>query len=125
MRRTSDAEADARRAETARLHALGLSTREIADRLGVTPRTVLRYKHDLDIEVPNWTPLSEEELQRAKQMLVDGYGYSETARTLGRNSSHLGILFPGYGLDRIECAQRAELGRAMARLNRRRRVIRT
>ncbi|QGJ94950.1 helix-turn-helix DNA binding domain protein [Gordonia phage RedWattleHog] len=91
---------DAARAErVADLTRQGLKAHVIADRLGITVRTVRRdrARTGTSREVPR--RLSEEQVSRALSMLQDGCAYIEVSRTLGIPTKTLRQRFPGYGME--------------------------
>ena len=75
----------------------GFTAQEIAVRLCVTQRTVCRYRAKAGVyEVGPNTPITEDELLKAKELLEDGASYQEVSRTLGRTSGAICRKFPGY-----------------------------
>ena len=86
----------------------GLSAVEIGAKLGVNERTVQRDRQALGINLSR-PPLTEEQLATAHQLLLDGSGYAEAARTVGCAGSTLLRRFPGYGLTPTEAIQRRHI----------------
>ena len=75
----------------------GWSARKIADRLGVSPRTVQRVRFQLGIaqtQAPHFTP---DEIEKAELMLSEGYSLAALARALGRNEPTIYQRFRGRG----------------------------
>ena len=109
-------ETNERRDRVAQLTHQGHTAKHIANLLGVTKRTVVRDRAARGIAQPKAPLLTPDELERAHAMLEDGASYDEVARTLGRATTAFRHRFPGYKLSPTERAQRAVLGRQMARL---------
>lgn len=115
--RTPEAAA-ARRAKIAELHALNYTAPEIAARVGITPRSVLRAKVAAGISRPQVPRFCEAEYRAAKKMLDDGASYHEVGRTLGRSHSTIARHLPGYTWDKYQASAAAVMGRTMARIER-------
>lgn len=112
----------ARRAEVVRLTRLGRSAPEIAEIIGITPRTVQRHRQAAGISAGPAIPLSAHEKERALSLLQDGASYAEVGRTLGRSEDRLQVNFPGYGWTREQTgAHNAAIQRARHAEARRRR----
>ena len=111
-------ETNARRDRVTQLTRQGHTAKHIANLLGVTPRSVTRDRAARGITQPKAPPVTETEFARAHAMLEDGASYEEVARTLRRSHTAFRHRFPGYALTPAEAAQRARLGRQMARLMR-------
>lgn len=92
------------RAATIALTRAGESARAIAERLGVSERTVVRARRACGASLPRPTPYSDAEMEQARRLLEDGASYREVARTLGRDASYLTRLLPGYGWTRDDVA---------------------
>lgn len=77
----------------------GHTASEIATRLGVSKRTVQRWRHNAGIALParNNTPVTEDRLAEAKKLLEDGASRSEVQRTLHMSEGTLHKYFPGCG----------------------------
>lgn len=82
------------------LHHAGLASQEIADRLGITRRTVLRRRVRLGVarHTPGttWRPTPEWEAQ-ARTLLEDGASLREIARTLHCDRATVTRRFKGMG----------------------------
>lgn len=84
-------------ARVATLSRGGHTDQEIAVRLGVSDRTVLRDRKAAGLPVfPNGSPLTESERAAAIRLLNDGASYKETGRTIGRSANTIKRAFPGY-----------------------------
>ncbi|WP_052956749.1 hypothetical protein [Mycolicibacter heraklionensis] len=57
------------------------------------------------------TDQRDERLIAAEQLLKDGSGYREAARTVHVSRGQLAQMFPGYGLSLADSARRARLAR--------------
>ncbi len=92
-------EVKAERAETvARMTRLGYTAPQIGHHLGVTERTVQRYRVITGTTQPPQRPFTEEELALARNLLEDGASYGEVARTVGHDRSSVRRRLPGYGM---------------------------
>lgn len=89
-----------RRDRAIHLTAEGWTAQQIADNLGVTQRTVYRYRQTAGISQPKPPALSSGERDFARRLLLDGCSYNEVARTLGRSMDCVLRNFPGFGWDR-------------------------
>ena len=79
----------------------GLSTRQIADVLHITCRSVTRGRRRRGVSLADpATPLTAEQIDHARQMLIDGASYAEVARTIGCNKETVRRRFPGRGWTR-------------------------
>ena len=96
---------DERRSAVAQLTRDGASAREIARRLGVTSRTVLRDRGVLGIAQPEVPPISPDRLALAHRLLDDGASYREAARTVDCSQGTLAAHFPGYGWTTLDSAR--------------------
>jgi IS30 family transposase len=95
-RNTSPEEVARRHASIAALTRAGYTAPQIAEALGITTRTVQRARVRTGVAKPFCgIPLSEDEKQRAAEMLDDGASYKEVGRTLGRADTAIGRHFPG------------------------------
>jgi DNA invertase Pin-like site-specific DNA recombinase len=99
----------------------GLSARTIANRLGVTPRTVVRWRSKRGASKgPGYPPVTKERLAQAKALLEDGASRSEVQRTLHISEYTLKRNFPGCGWSSEESIRFAV---AMRQANRRMRAL--
>jgi hypothetical protein len=85
----------------AELTRLGKSSRYIAERLGITQRTVQRARARTGTNMPcdprsgrRYTP---ELLAAMEQHLDDGWSYAEIGRTYGVDPQRVSLHFPGRG----------------------------
>jgi hypothetical protein len=69
----------------------------MAEILGVTERSVERYRRDLGLTREQVYPWTDEELRRARELLDDECPYAEVSRTLGISVPSLQSRFPGRG----------------------------
>jgi transposase len=74
----------------------GYSITEIALAVGVSDRTVSRYRLQLGLTKPPHVPWTEEEHAFAERLLQDGCPYREVARTLGRDYKTVMRHHPDY-----------------------------
>jgi IS30 family transposase len=86
-----------RRDRVATLTRAGQTALQIADELGVTPRTVQRIRSVVGIAKPKPPPLADDEKRIARVLLDDGASITEAARTIGRSQRALRDAFPGRG----------------------------
>lgn len=90
-------------AELARLRGEGRTLHEMAERFGVTHRTISRHlaRHGLSKEYrrAGWR-VTPEWKQEAEALLDDGMSVTEAARTLGCNFETVDRHFPGRTWDR-------------------------
>jgi len=107
-----------RRAQIIALTEQGWTAAAIADRLGITKRSVARGRAAAGIAQPRAPLMTDDEKRAARTMLDDGASYHEVGRTIGRSASTIERNLPGYTWDQRRCSEAAALGRAMARLNR-------
>jgi len=90
-----------------RMDREGVRTDIIAQRLGITTRTVTRYRERMGalLQAPK-QPFTDEERAIAEKMLDDGCSYTEITRTLGRGSLHaVRKNFPGRGWTRQQTGE--------------------
>ncbi|WBF79021.1 helix-turn-helix DNA binding domain protein [Arthrobacter phage Bolt007] len=102
------------------LLAAGLSATEIARRVGVHPRTVLRAKHEAGIPVREYVrrTIGPEDLALIESCLVEGWSFNEIERTHGYTHGTLAKYFPGRGMDPREACLLGPLVRQTNRLER-------
>jgi DNA-binding CsgD family transcriptional regulator len=86
-----------RRNMVAQLTRKGMTARDIAKHLGVTPRTIQRDRAAGRTARIGPKPFTPEEHQRALDMLADGASLGEVARTLGRSYDHTCQRYRGMG----------------------------
>lgn len=105
----------------AELTRQGLSTRQIAERLGVSHRTVTRARRHTGTSLgpaecrPRYTP---EFLAKVDQHLTDGWSLVEIARTYGVGEQNIGKHFPGRGWTKEQASELAVMRKAENRLMR-------
>lgn len=98
---------------------LGMTAKQVAEELGVTPKAVLRVRSRLGI-VKAAPPFSEQELRRADELLTDGASYKDVALTLGRSIGAIHKRFPGRGWTPKQCG---ELAGAIRKYNQKRKRL--
>lgn len=93
----------------------GCSAAVIADRLGVTPRTVQRHRVRLGVAQTTTYkgPVTEEWKAKAKAMVDDGCSISEVARTLGSTHDTVKRHFPHAGWDASKVGEYARMMRTL------------
>jgi IS30 family transposase len=98
-----------------RLTAAGWSAAEIAEDLGVTPRSItrLRAKAGLTngVQIPRWTP---EQVELFDRLLTEGWSYREISRTHHVNEGTLSRRFPGRGWKTEQKIEVREANRLLA-----------
>jgi predicted DNA-binding transcriptional regulator AlpA len=99
------------------LRKAGLRTREIAERVGVSERTVVRHMTAQGLTRPRPAPLeaSPAWLPDADALLAEGMSFREVGATLGVPEHHVGIYFPGRGWTK---SQKGAHGLAVMKANR-------
>lgn len=108
-----------RREQIVALTRRGWTARQIANRLGISMRTVVRHRVAAGIGRPGPREFTARETLRAIELLDDGASYAEVARTLGRGQKAVMNNAPGYPLwDKRKAAEAASLARAMRHLER-------
>lgn len=80
----------------------GMGRAETAALVGCSKSTVTRVRRMHGLAKP-WTPLTDEQLTRAEQLLDDGASFAEVARTIGTTASAICKRFPGRGWSHQEC----------------------
>ncbi|MCV7174801.1 helix-turn-helix transcriptional regulator [Mycolicibacterium sphagni] len=96
----------------------GHSVRQIAEIVGIQPRSVTRIRQHTGLTkhyVPP-RPWTDEEKATAKAMLDDGVSYKEVGRTLGRDRHKLYKMFPGYAWPPEKRAQHSILIKQLNRI---------
>lgn len=91
----------------------GESAAQIAAKVGMTQRGVVRARGRLGVALPAQVWLTIEECQRIKTMLEDGCSYKEVARTLGRSETAIARRFPGYGWNKKQGAAKREMDKLL------------
>jgi hypothetical protein len=86
----------------------GLTAREIADRLGITQRSVFRLKAAAGLTRPH-RPMTPDELTTAEHLIDEGASLREAARTLDRSPRVLNDRYPGRGFTPAQAAERRRL----------------
>ncbi|WNO25872.1 helix-turn-helix DNA binding domain protein [Arthrobacter phage Altadena] len=85
----------------ARYLSEGLEPRDVADRMGITDRTVLRIRHELGLPIgpaPDRRRLTEDDHRIIRACLEEGMPYSEISRTHGYTHQTLARHYPGRGM---------------------------
>lgn len=91
------------KAAVGRLTESGYFARQIADELGISPRSVTRIRASLGISQPLARRFSEEEHQQVLDMLEDGVSLPEIGRTIGRSSDVLWRRYKGMSQGKSLC----------------------
>jgi DNA invertase Pin-like site-specific DNA recombinase len=78
----------------------GVAAADIAARLKISKRSVMRYRHRAGVSQPPLPPLTAEQVARAQQLLDDGCSIAETARTIGCSETAIARRYPGRGWTR-------------------------
>lgn len=86
--------------QTVELTRCGVSAPRIAEQLGVTPRTVTRWRLRAGISEGEARHIAQEVWEEARRILDDGASYGEVARTLGVSRATVARHFPGEGWSR-------------------------
>lgn len=107
-------------AKIAPLHALGLTSTEIAVRVGCSPRTVTRWRAQAGVtqHLPEGAakPVSQVKLRAAEILLDDGASYREVSRTVHIATHTLRRYFPGRGYTPQQSAEVAAMARKLRSL---------
>lgn len=93
------------------LTAQGYTAPEIAARLKVSTRTVVRYRHAAGCAQPPPRHLTADIIAAAGKLLDDGCPYEEAARTLGVSSWAIAARYPGRAWTRSQVAAFGGLNR--------------
>jgi DNA-binding CsgD family transcriptional regulator len=91
-----------RRERVAEWTRAGVLVGEIAVRLGITGRSVQRYRRRAGVELPAGRRLTPAQLAHAGRLLDDGCSMNETARTIGCTAHTIARHFPGRGWTRAQ-----------------------
>ena len=89
------------------LNASGLSAEIIAERMGVTPRTIGRWRRRFGVmRGEASTPASAEDREKARRLLEDGCSLAEAARSVGVAPKTVRQWFPDApGWSALECGR--------------------
>ena len=98
-----------REAEVACLTRQGLSARQIAARLGVSMRTVARYRTSAGVAKPKPPLITEEQWATVQRLLDDGCSAEEAARTIGVTATPLRRRYPDVAWDKFQVSEHALL----------------
>lgn len=93
------------------LHEDGLSARQIAAELNITPRTVQRWRVRLGVALERAPVRDEADHQLALRMLEEGCSYREIAATIGVSDVTVAGWFPGRGWTKQQAGEWAALMR--------------
>lgn len=96
----------------------GLTAKVIAERLGITERTVVRARARLGISQTVAAPMTAGELDRARQMVADGCSCADIGRTLGRADMTIARHFPEAVWTPKQVAEASAFGRRMNEIGR-------
>lgn len=97
--------AEQRRDRVAELTRRGLSTKQIAEALGVTTCTVKRARRERGCQAPTPRPFDAAEIARAESLFADGCSCTEVARTLGRDPSTIWRRWPDRAWTKRQVAE--------------------
>ncbi|TXH58301.1 MAG: hypothetical protein E6Q97_02545 [Desulfurellales bacterium] len=104
-----------RREKVVELTARGWTAKQISENLGLTERTVQRYRKSAGISEPPLPRVSDAQFDAALRLLEDGAPYSEAAATVGCSAHALRRRFPGQGWTKLEVARFSAFMRRMKR----------
>lgn len=99
------------------LTCAGMTAGEIAEKLGVTRRTVTRLRIRGGVSERPSSRLDADELNTARRLLDEGCSYTEVARTLGRSHSTISRHFPARGASPEQAAELRRLRYALDALD--------
>ena len=109
------AEVDAERQEQVKYWtAVGLPASVIAERLGVTIRTVVRYRKKTGCSRPRRPRMTADDIAAASRMLDDGCSYHEVGLTLGFAGPAIARHFPGRAWTRQQISEFGNLHRRLS-----------
>lgn len=94
----------------------GKTAKDIAEILGITERSVTRHRSRAGIARAVKPPLTQSELDAARQLLCDGASYKDVARTIGCSSTRLAHHLPGYAWTYQEIGRHSRMMAAFARI---------
>lgn len=89
----------------------GQTAAAIAEKCGVTRRTVERIRHDYGLIRQPHRRFTADEIAIVEAMLADGASYTEIGRTIGRDPATIGGRWPHRGWTRREACEFARLMR--------------
>ena len=98
-----------------RLTRLGLTALQIAERFGVTERTIYRDRKKVGINQPKPPMLTATEYADAARILEDGASVREAARTIGRHETTISKRFPNHAWTRQQISEHIKVTRAAKR----------
>jgi len=104
---------EARHQQVVKLTRQGCSAAQIADRLNITRRTVVRIRKLHGIAQPPLHRYSAEEIAAIEQLLDDGCSLAEVARTIGRPAPYLWRRYAGRGWTPSQAGQFGNMLRKM------------
>ena len=90
---------EARNAEIARLAQLGVPSAKIARIMRVSIGVVHRVRAEAEIPTNRRPPLTQEQRERAHQLLLDGTSRREAAKSVGASEGQLQRAFPDLKWD--------------------------
>jgi transposase len=104
-------------AEFLTLERSGMTAREIAERLGVATRTVVRWRNRLHLShVATAATFTDEQRELARRLIEDGCSFQEVARTVGVSHWTIRRWFPDTpAWTRQQIGEHAALMRRMNR----------
>jgi hypothetical protein len=87
-----------RRRRVVQLTREGRSAQEISEILGVKKRSVTRIRRRAEVHADYVAPyITEEMIEQARQLLLDGASYADVAATVGMSPRRLRARLPGMG----------------------------
>lgn len=104
------------REQVALLTRKGYTAPQIAESLGISTRTVQRHRRTTGVAAEASVPFTEDELERARELLDDGVSYAEVGRTLGRSPTWLPVHLPGYAWTRQQSGAYVQTLRRLKRI---------
>ena len=94
----------------------GYSSTFIADKLGITKRSVQRHRRQAGLSQTTRPSYTQAEIAQAQALLEDGASYLEVARTLQRGVEALRKRFPGYGWTKSQACMYGRMRRQLDEL---------
>lgn len=103
--------------EVRRLTSRGSSAEQIAAELGVSSRTVIRYRRALGVSLgaPSSRRMTDADRAALLVLFDDGLSREEVHRTTGWSRHALAHHFPDRRWDRVSCARHGALVRNLGR----------